>query len=363
MTTQSNNISGILNDSIIVNLEIHQWSGRKTIRATDLPQELLNQLPPSEIASLGQKNLMPRDFLGRFDTIRFAASKFLAHVGTKFLGGYIVNSNLQSTVENQLNAYKSDFEQLKIQLAAIFDQTVNDWTAQYPQWTSFLQSSIPSRQEVFDKHSFDYQIFTVSDTGNNSLSQAVSQLPSKAATDIAERIKEIVDTVFNIDRTMNFSRKTLNPLKTLIDKIYNLSFLNQSFSPIGNLLEYCYNTLIKQVKDNTTQMAVRSILLSLSSPQNIDSIGQDLISHNTYIDTIWNNAEDTVIASYNSTETSNNNDTTTDNADTDGIDTIEADTDTDEMPVNNAPENNDNALAVSTISQTALIDNLFDSLY
>lgn len=67
-------------------LEIHIWSGRRKLRTTDIGE--IDELPNSDLASLGSKKVIDSEHLKPFDKLKKRAQKACESRGVRFLGGY-----------------------------------------------------------------------------------------------------------------------------------------------------------------------------------------------------------------------------------------------------------------------------------
>lgn len=339
MTTQNT----ITSDMAIVYVNIHQWSGRCTIKATDLPQDVLQQLPPQEVASFGQKRLFPQQQLGVFDTIRTSTHKFLAGIGTRFLGGYAVDARQLGEIRKRLDTFQNVYLSARSELLATYTDTVLSWQSQFPQWATILQEATPTPDEVAEKYSFEYQTYTVSGTSDNSLADAVAALPSQAASDLSQEIQALLNTTFSDTRKFStFSRKSLNPLVNLLNHVRGLCFLNSQYTQIAALLEHAFNVLSADCQNATNILTARAILLALSNPAEIDRIATQVEFFN--IGDVWSGfiPQNTVTVAEQEE----------DNAENNGIDTENNNTETVEALQN----------AACNVSATMLIDSMFTEI-
>ena len=101
----------ILDQTICVNLDVHIWQGRRSLKATDL-QNI--GLPPEELASLGSKKVADPGDLKIFSTLKRKAERVCSKKSVRFLKGYATSLEVATELEKQLASIPVSYTHLTL---------------------------------------------------------------------------------------------------------------------------------------------------------------------------------------------------------------------------------------------------------
>lgn len=228
----------ILDQIVAVNLNVNIWSAKTKLRPEDFKHA---DLPPGNLASLGSKKVCNPKQLRIFGTLKSRAVSLLDKHGIRFLGGWAIPEKLSKEIANDLNQIAQEFEQAKKQFLKEYDQSVQDWIKHNPGWEQIIANSIVSKNYVSGKIGFSYQLFCVThtqgsgnDTTKSGLSSALDVLPETLLDDIAKTAKDAYKRSY--EGKTEVTRKALAPLKNILQKLHDLSFIEPKVVPAGVLI-------------------------------------------------------------------------------------------------------------------------------
>ena len=228
----------ILDQIVAVNLNVNIWSAKTKLHPEDFKHA---DLPPGNLASLGSKKVCNPKQLRIFGTLKSRAVSLLDKHGIRFLGGWAIPEKLSKEIANDLNQIAQEFEQAKKQFLKEYDQSVQDWIAQNPGWEQIIANGIVSKNYVSGKIGFNYQLFCVAHTNSSDtdsqksgLSSALDLLPETLLDDIAKTAKDAYKRSY--EGKSEVTRKALAPLKNILQKLHDLSFIEPKVVPITTLI-------------------------------------------------------------------------------------------------------------------------------
>lgn len=238
MKTQSLDV--IADQIVFVNLDITNWSGKKTLTPEDLGLQR-SQLPPETLVSLGDKQLIDPAALREFSTIRSAARRHCLAVGTRFMGGYIVPVSKAKELMAQLDGLKQQYEAKRTAFLDRFDTLVSNWTSQQPpEWQRLIREALVPSTYVGERLSFAAQAVSLCTpdpevTVQHGLHDAIGGLSGQLFHEIALVAREALEKSFE-GRT-EVTRRALSPFKAMREKLDGLSFIDSRIGPIVQVLD------------------------------------------------------------------------------------------------------------------------------
>jgi hypothetical protein len=242
--TKQNDIK-ILDQIVAVNLNVNIWSAKTKLHPEDFKHA---DLPPGNLASLGSKKVCNPKQLRIFGTLKSRAVSLLDKHGIRFLGGWAIPEKLSKEIANDLNQIAQEFETAKKQFLKEYDQSVQDWIKQNPGWEQIIANSIVSKNYVSGKIGFNYQLFCVvhtqgsdNDTTKSGLSSALDLLPETLLDDVAKTAKDAYKRSY--EGKTEVTRKALAPLKNILQKLHDLSFIEPNVVPIATLIGTALNRI------------------------------------------------------------------------------------------------------------------------
>ncbi len=256
----------ILDQTICVNLDVHIWQGRRSLKATDL-QNI--GLPPEELASLGSKKVADPGDLKIFSTLKRKAERVCSKKSVRFLKGYATSLEVATELEKKLASIQREFEQAKVDFLSQYDQKVSDWVNQFPEWKDKLEVAIVPKHVVEKRFGFDFQLYQIkpSQESVSGLGKVASGLGGQLFREIAKDAIEIHER--SIHGQDKVSRKVVTgSINTLLTKLDTLEYMSPKCRPLINTV----NTLLKGLPatgsiEGIHLIAVRAVIDLLSDEE------------------------------------------------------------------------------------------------
>ncbi|HRW67690.1 MAG TPA: DUF3150 domain-containing protein [Candidatus Competibacter sp.] len=232
---QPQSLDWLSDQLMFVNVDITNWSGKKTLTPEDLGLDR-SQLPPETLVSLGDKQLVDPEALKAFGSIRSAARRLCLAVGTRFLGGYAVPVAKAPALLAELDRLGQRYQDARTAFLAGYDTQLAAWTQQQPpEWQRLIQDARVPAEYVGGRLRFAIQAvrFAAPDPAvvdHSGLSQALSGLSGQVLHEIASVARETLERSFQGKTAV--TRRALSPLASIRDKLEGLTFLDSRFQAI-----------------------------------------------------------------------------------------------------------------------------------
>jgi len=215
-------------------------SGMKKITKTDLENVGVDtsNLPPSTLASLGQKKVLDTKLLAPFLALKKRVERLLFASGTRCLNGTAVAVENANTVASELNLLSEQFEASKNVFAQNYALALNKFVADAPlNWQAAIKAAAPPVGEVLANITFKFSAVTIGEPldiqGGMTEETLASDLYSSLCKEIRSTSKEIVA---DLSGRNEITRRALRPINSVLDKLGSLSFLGADIkSAIFNL--------------------------------------------------------------------------------------------------------------------------------
>ena len=225
-----------LSDQLVfVNIDITNWSGKKTLTPEDLGLDR-SQLPPETLVSLGDKQLIDPEALKTFGSIRSAARRRCLAVGTRFMGGYAVPAAKAPALLAELGALDQRYQAARAAFLAGYDGQLAAWTRQQPlEWQKLIQDALVPAEYVGGRLSFAVQAvrFAAPDpkvVTHDGLHQALSGLGDQVFHEVGQLARDTLERSFQGKTAV--TRRALSPLASIRDKLDGLAFLDRRFRAV-----------------------------------------------------------------------------------------------------------------------------------
>jgi len=225
-----------LSDGLVfVNLDITNWSGKKTLTPEDLGLDR-SQLPPETLVSLGDKQLIDPEALRTFTSLRSAARRLCLAVGVRFMGGYAVPTAKAPALLTELDVLGQRYRDARAAFLAGYDEQLATWTRQQPlEWQKLIQDALVPAEYVGGRLSFAVQAvrFAAPDpevVNHDGLNQALSGLGDQVFHEVGQLARETLERSFQGKTAV--TRRALSPLASIRDKLDGLAFLDSRFQAV-----------------------------------------------------------------------------------------------------------------------------------
>jgi hypothetical protein len=250
----------------IINIDASIWSGARRLQKSDLFKVNPEDLPPDTMASLGSMKIFDPEGLKIFQTLKRRAERKALGVGVRFLKGAAVPVDRLQDLSLELEAIKAEFEEAKEIFLSEYDQTVQNWLNQFPEWQEILRRSVLPRQVVAKRLSFDFQVFHIQEAAEDKggVDRVTKGLGGQLLKEIAQDARFLLERSYvGRDRV---TQKAINPIREMKAKMEGLAFVSPIAPPIIARIDATLSVLPKQGPVDGSQMnALIGLLFLLSS--------------------------------------------------------------------------------------------------
>jgi hypothetical protein len=285
----------VLNRVICFTLaDIHLWSGRKKLHATDLKIRD-GELPPADLASLGSKKICDPEDLSVFEKIKRRAHRACEKVGVRFLGGYAVPEDKADELAKELDLCHADFYKEKHAFITAYDQRIQDWITVHPGWETSIQSAITPVREVDRQIAFAWHAFRVTEAVqdaddaqsalNSGLCKTIGGLSSQLFSEIAKMADEVLEKTLMGRESV--TQRALSPIRTIRGKLAGLAFLDKRVRPIIDIIDHVMQDLPDAGKIEGMELsALYGLVSRLSSVERMQLEGDMILNGATVEDVL-----------------------------------------------------------------------------
>lgn len=275
MSTHTN--TTLLDNLAVVNLDVHIWTARKKLTAHDLGS---TELPPEDLASLGSKRICNPDELRVFGKLKARATTLLERHGIRFLSGWAVPVANMDEITKELGSIREEFVIAKEAFLHRYEESIQDWITQHPQWGGIIANSTVSEEYVRSRLDFRWQLFQIQQPSlaggsPDNLTENIDQLGQTLFDEIAREAQNIWKRCY-AGKT-EVTRKALSPLKSIRSKLRGLTFVEPRVAPVAELLTTALNHI------PTRGAITGSILIMLQGVVSLLQHPQALLEHGQMI--------------------------------------------------------------------------------
>ena len=236
MSATNTTVTQILDQMSVIALDCSIWSGARRLKPEDLVLGKGGQLPSDEVVSLGSKKLCKREVLKPFHRLRDQACRLCGREGVRFLGGYAVPDHYVSGLSLKLDQVQQDFNQEKQAFLTGYDQHIQEWVNAHPDFAEAIRSAVPDAKDVSQRFRFGYTTYkVVASPQPDNLNQQVNQLGGTLREEISRDAQILFEQTFR--GKSKVTRKALNPILRLRDKLHGLAFVDPGITPIVQRLD------------------------------------------------------------------------------------------------------------------------------
>lgn len=230
----------ILNLLSVVQIDFDIWSGQTRLTPDDLKLGEGGEVPPEKIAQLGSKKICDPLQLKEFHRLKSEARRYLLRHGVPFMNGYAVPADKVDAIEFRLAEIQKEFDAVKQTFINGYNRAVDAWIEANPDYAQALRAGALAQQAVEKRIGFDYQIFMIRPVeGNDANSARLNNKVGRLGDDLLSEIAIEADDFYRkrLAGRTECAASTKQTLKGIRDKVDGLSFLNNNFIPLVNLLD------------------------------------------------------------------------------------------------------------------------------
>jgi len=270
----------VLKCMLAVNLNVNIWSAKRKLNPDDFVH---SELPPESLATLGSKKICDPKVLRIFATLKARAVNVLDKSGVRFLGGWAIPEAKAAEIVNSLDLIAEEFKHAKDKFMKNYDQAVQNWIADNPGWEKIIATSVVNADYVAGRIAFNWQVFkVVNPTGRKKnllevgLQSEVNNLGCTLFGEVAKDAREAFNRSF-MSKSM-ITRKALSPLKTIQQKLYDLSFIEPRVAPVASLIQSALDKIpSKGAISGTSLLMLNGLLTLLNDTTALTNYAQEII--------------------------------------------------------------------------------------
>ncbi len=273
----------VLKHIMAVRLDVNIWSARKKLVHSDLGEA---ELPPENLASLGNKKICDPKELSIFNALKGRATSLLDKHGIRFLGGWALPEQKIQEVQDGLLEIARNFNEAKEIFLNRYDTLVQEWINSNPGWESLIATSAVSAKYVRSRLGFSWQVYKITpptqknEQVSSGLQDAVKDLGCTLFGEVAKTASESWKKSF-AGKT-DVTRKALSPLKALHGKLSGLSFVEPRVVPVINLLESAFAMIPARGRIRGSELIMlQGLICLLRDPTALIEHAQKILEGNT----------------------------------------------------------------------------------
>lgn len=274
-------------DSLAVVLDDFDiWGGKTSLSESDFRLGEGGELPPASIASLGNKKIIDSSHLRGFHRLKTQCRRLLLRHGVPFLNGVAIPVDKVDSITRQLDGIAGEFELLKQEFLANYDQAVAEWVQSHPEYQEVIARGALSRKDVQSRLKFEYQVFSVqahNDSHAQKLNDKVEGLGHDLLNEVAQTASKMYDNHFA--GRSRCGRRAYSLLSQLREKVSGLSFLNGHLMPLVGMMDAALQLFVGMQKGDYVEAPdfwqVSSTVLILSQRKTIEQYANGEIGIDT----------------------------------------------------------------------------------
>lgn len=231
-----NNVT-LLRDCVVVRIDIASWTGKAKLTRADIPESV--DLPPEDIALLGQKRLINPNTLREFGKIKSRVIRLMDRYGAKFLSGWLVDGQYVNELAGQIGELKKEYDEARDNFLRTYTDEVESWMQQHPRWRSILDTVIPDPAKMESKFHMGWQIYKIEPVQNDVIPDTTAEelvaVQEKDINELADAIREIYRDSFE-ERKSALTQRSMRSLKDLAARCERLRVIYPSALMVGEAL-------------------------------------------------------------------------------------------------------------------------------
>ncbi len=258
-------------NAIFLSLNVSCWTGRAKLVAEDLNVSA-DELPPETLAALGSKKLIDPQRIQEILKIKTETVRKLNSYGVKLMGGWLISEDLFDTATQYLQNAADKFNLAVANLVNNYDSYLNEWTLQYPEWADKILDAAPTASSVASRFKFGFRAFKLRESRTSfSCDESQESFVDSAYVQLAADIKKICEDSFADDRA-SFKISCFKPVRALIDKLRNISFVDPNMGRLASFLDRAVSSYEQATKDIVMMDMFRTFMHGLCDPAQLQRI-------------------------------------------------------------------------------------------
>lgn len=280
-----------LKNVVVLQLDVHTWTGRKKLSKADLKNVTDEQIPPDTLASLGSKRIYNPDELLWQERLKTRAERACLAVGTRFLGGYAVPVAKLDELVNELTSIRDEWNVAKEEFLDNYTAGIDAWVDANPEWAHIIRKAVTPINSVRNRIHFSFITYKVDFAGgadlasdiNSGLAQQASSLGERLFIEIAQKATQTWEASFRGRQAI--TRRALRPIQAMRDKLDGLSFVDPRVYPVVERIDQVLADLPKTgAIEGSALSSVEGVLLMLTDPERMKRHGEAVLNDGDSLD-------------------------------------------------------------------------------
>lgn len=268
----------ILSQSAFIQINISTWTGRAKLQLADLNVSA-SDLPPEDLASLGTKKLTDPKALRPFSKVKTRVTRLMGQYAIKFMGGWLIDPQYIPAVEAELLRLQQEFQDATHTFVSSYEDELDQWCAQHPDWDSIIRSAAPQVLEVERRFRFRWQTFQIQPTADTAGGEALEQDASAVCDEVVRQLAQDIATVLHEtfegrSDSAPITAKTWGSLTALTEKCDRVGLFNPEATYVAGILNTLVSSVSKDADPSVVIPIVVSTLRRMSDPAQL----QDMIN-------------------------------------------------------------------------------------
>ncbi len=278
-TSAVNNARNVRERLVVVTTKFRTWTGTRAMHGEDYRLGTDGELPPKAVAaSYGLKAIINPKTLKPINDVVNKVSALLDSVGVRFLGGTALDKNVAKTVLPELKRLKDEYELAKSDFLSSYDQFVEQWAAENPNFSEQIMGSKLDICALDRKLTASYSAIGIMPIGTSE--EEIKEFDEQVSNDLTMEMLYSIssDAQRYLQDSFGMGRKSANQRlpKTLVKiqkRLDSLSFLAPGISPLVKTIQIALNKVPTQgaiegtafwiLKSCTQLLADRKILADI----------------------------------------------------------------------------------------------------
>lgn len=224
----------------VIHVDFDIWSGQTRLSAEDFRLGKGGKLPSGKVAKLGSKHVCDPATLKGFQRLKTETRRLMLRHGMPFMSGFAVPTARADIIIEELGRIADEFAKLKRVFLDGYHAAVESWIQENPEEEEAIRAGVLPLDTVEKRIGFEYQVFMIQPLDTDSTTgQLLEKKVKGLGGDLLDEVAEEATSFFsrNLSGREECGISTRNTLLRIRDKIDGLSFLNNAFIPLVNLLD------------------------------------------------------------------------------------------------------------------------------
>lgn len=285
---------------VCVSLDVHTWSGRRTMKKADLIRANpdFSKLPEKELASIGSIKICDPAEIKKFASIKRQAETLLERNGLPILKAVGIPADKFAAVHQELKRLQIEYQDLTTKFVSKYYLNIQIWQDKHlatnPEW-EYLFDQMPTPEHVGGRLSFHFHSTRISAPGadsdpilnaelNESFNEEIGGLKGQLIREVAKEAERFVTSMRPKDANQDreyVTPKTVGPLRRATEKLKAFGFVDPAVGGLADSLTDLLDEMPSQGQITGSKLFLLvSVSRMLQSAQSIN----DLFSTMTHIE-------------------------------------------------------------------------------